>query len=101
MVYINDLLKSIQNSKEGIFASKVQFRRSVTGLMFVDDLHILSNSTEGICNTMKNLVNKAQQDDVIAKAAHSEMAFRGFNQGNLGRATITKIINSTIAPILT
>jgi hypothetical protein len=29
------------------------------------------------------------------------MTFRGFNQGNLGRATITKIINSTIAPILT
>ena len=36
-----------------------------------------------------------------ARAAHSEMTIRGLNQNNLGRATISKIINSTISPILT
>ena len=36
-----------------------------------------------------------------AKAAHSEMTVRGLNQDNLGRATISKIINSTISPTLT
>ena len=29
------------------------------------------------------------------------MTIRGLNQNNLGRATISKIINSTISPILT
>ena len=36
-----------------------------------------------------------------AHAAHSEMTIRGFNQQNLGRTTITKILNSIIAPLLT
>ena len=132
--------------------------------MFVDDLHILSNSIEGFTNIVKVLISKAQQEDIIinlkksaiyldkaqqeqtniinnikncntlkhllikdkgtylgaetrptkmatyqhilarkgkAKAAHSEMTVRGLNQDNLGRATISKIINSTISPTLT
>ena len=164
IIYINDLLKAVQESKEGVFAANVKITKTVTGLMFVDDLHILSNSIEGLTNIVKVLISKAQQEDIIinlkksaiyldkaqqeqtniinnikncntlkhllikdkgtylgaetrptkmatyqhilarkgkAKAAHSEMTVRGLNQDNLGRATISKIINSTISPTLT
>ena len=164
VIYVNDLLNSIQNSQEGIFAAEVQIHKSLTGLMFVDDLHILSNSIEGIRNILQILIKHVQKEDIIinlkksaiyldkkqqkqeglvaqikscntlkhlriknkgsylgaetrptkmatyqqirarsakAHAAHSEMTIRGFNQHNLGRTTITKILNSIIAPILT
>jgi hypothetical protein len=38
---------------------------------------------------------------VKAKAAHAEMMLRGFSQKHLGRRTITKILTSTISPLLT
>jgi hypothetical protein len=36
-----------------------------------------------------------------AKAAQAEMMLRGFSQKHLGRRTITKILTSTISPLLT
>jgi hypothetical protein len=164
IIYINDLLHQLQLSNEGIIASKILPHSSLSGLMFVDDLHLVSNSLEGLTNQIKLLITLAAQDHIVlnisksaiyldktqtsqpelldhikncptlkhliikskgsylgaeirpnkpstyqhlmsrirkANAAHSEMTLRGFNQANLGRRTITKIITSTISPILT
>ena len=48
-------------------------------------------------STYQHITSRIQK----ANAAHNEMTLRGFSQSHLGRKTVSKIINSTITPILT
>ena len=65
ILYINNLLQAIQETKEGAQLPGVTQHNAVSGLMFVDDLHIFANSILGLTTIISTVIKQALQEDII------------------------------------
>ena len=65
ILYVNDMLNTIQQTGGGLTAICIPQYHSVAGIMFVDDLHVMANSITGLANIINTLITEGIKDDLI------------------------------------
>ena len=72
IIYVNDILTNIQKLQWGVSVPHAK-QANVAGLMFVDDLHIISNSIEGLIAIIESLIEDCSKQGIIINLDKSKI----------------------------
>jgi hypothetical protein len=72
ILYVNDILTNIQELQWGIRAPHT-LNTNVAGIMFVDDLHIISNSMEGLITIIESILTDCSNEGIIINLKKSKL----------------------------
>jgi hypothetical protein len=72
IIYVNDILTNIQKLNWGVSAPHAKMA-NIAGLMFVDDLHIISNSMAGLIAIIVSLIEDCSKQGIIINLNKSKI----------------------------
>ena len=72
ILYVNDTLVNIQKTQWGFSTPHTQ-ESNVAGIMFVDDLRIISNSMEGLLAIIKSIIKDCSTEGIIINLKKSKL----------------------------
>ena len=65
ILYVNDMLNEIQKSGEGAVTVGLSDSDRSAGLMFVDDLHLMAQSIEGLKKIIITVITRCRKEGLI------------------------------------